>query len=195
MFKKTLIIITHPFRLLFASLNRKVIKYAYSREKTLKHDIHSDFRARALNGLHQLFVGSLPQPFYIHNNTIKFYSDGSLMSVQAYYVGEIEYHQMKYLIDNHIANNMVFLDIGGHHGAFAIIVAQELKKKNLIGQILTFEPDKRNISFIEKNIRSNSLNEYITLVPYAVSNKNGKGKFVLSSDNSCNWLEIDSSLT
>jgi FkbM family methyltransferase len=113
------------------------------------------------------------------------------MSVQAYYVGEIEYHLMTYLLSNHLKKDMVFLDIGGHHGAFTSIIGYELKKRNLGGKIFTFEPDKRNIQFIEQNLASNQLNDgRVDIIKKAVSDKNGRGRFITSSDNSCNWLEI-----
>ena len=182
--------ITSPIRFFFATSNRSLLKSIYSKDKTLKHDVKSDFRTKILMGLHQTLVGSHPETFAIHNNEINFSSTGGLMSVQAHYVGEVEYHQMNYLIKNHLKKDMVFLDVGGHHGAFATIVAHELKKQNLSGKVFTFEPDVRNIAFIEKNILQNNLTEVIQIVKKAVSDQNGKGKFILHPDNSCNWLEI-----
>ena len=188
--KKLILLLTLPIRFTFSWLIRPIIKAIYSSEKTLKHDIKSDFRASILNGLHQTFVGKIPQPFLIHNKEITFSSDNSLMSVQSYYVGEVEYHQMNYLIKNHLSKGMTFLDVGGHHGAFAAIVGHELKKQKLGGIIFTFEPDNRNIKFIEQNLKANNLTDIVTIIPKAVSNQNGKGRFVTSSDNSCNWLEM-----
>jgi FkbM family methyltransferase len=188
--KKIVKALTLPVRLIMSGVNRSLIYAIYSREKTLKHDIKSDLRARMLNGLHQTLVGSIPQPFLIHNKQLKFSSEGGIMSVQAYYVGEVEYHQTSYLIDNHLSANMVFLDVGGHHGAFALIVGFELKKQNLEGKVYTFEPDPRNISFIQKNLAQNDLIDNVEVVAKAVSDKNGKGRFIMSRDNSCNWLEL-----
>jgi FkbM family methyltransferase len=188
--KKGVLLLTFPIRSILGSLNRAAIKAIYHKEKTLKHDIKSDLRATMLNGLHQTLVGGLPQPFLIHNKQLKFNSEGGLMSVQAYYVGEVEYHQMSYLIETHLSANMIFLDVGGHHGAFATIVGYELKKKNLGGKVYTFEPDPRNISFIQKNLAENDLEKNVEIVAKAVSNQNGKGRFITSTDNSCNWLEL-----
>jgi FkbM family methyltransferase len=189
-FKKIILALSLPFRFALGGLNRRILQAIYSSEKTLKHDIKSDFRAKVLNGLHQTLVGNFPQPFLIHNKQLKFSSEGGIMSVQAYYVGEVEYHQMSYLIDNHLSSDMIFLDIGGHHGAFATIVGYELKKQNLGGKVYTFEPDPRNISFIKKNLSQNGLEYNVEIVTKAVSNQNGKGRFITSTDNSCNWLEL-----
>jgi FkbM family methyltransferase len=182
--------LTLPIRFTLGGINRRLLRAIYSSEKTLRHDIKSDLRATMLNGLHQTLVGRLPSSFLIHNNQLKFSSEGGLMSVQAYYVGEVEYHQMSYLIAHHLSPNMVFLDVGGHHGAFATIVGHELKKNNLGGKVYTFEPDQRNISYIQKNLAQNGLENNVEIVAKAVSNQNGKGRFITSTDNSCNWLEL-----
>lgn len=89
---------------------------------------------------------------------------------------------------------MVFLDIGGHHGAFSLIIAHELKTKNYNSKVYTFKQDSRNIEFITKNLVVNGLSKDITIVSCAVSDKNGIGKFVVSSDNSCNLLQMDNEI-
>jgi FkbM family methyltransferase len=191
MIKKLAVSLSSPIRLFLGMPIRNVIKSFYHQEKTFKHDENPDLRARLLNGLHQVLVGNLPSQFKVHGNEVNFSSNGSIMSVQAYYVGEIEYHLMTYLLSNHLKKDMVFLDIGGHHGAFTSIIGYELKKRNLGGKIFTFEPDKRNIQFIEQNLASNQLNDgRVEVIKKAVSDKNGRGRFITSSDNSCNWLEI-----
>ena len=191
--KKLIIIATTPIRFLFSNLNIKLIKNLYGNEKTLKHDIKSDLRTRLLNPLHQVFVGFIPQPFKIFNNEITFYSQGSLMSTQAYYVGEIEHHLINYFTTKHIKNDMVFLDIGGHHGAFSVIAAHNLKKLNYNGRIFCFEPSSENREFIDKNVNENDLSEYVKIIPKAVSAVPGLANLSMSFDNSCNWLESEES--
>jgi FkbM family methyltransferase len=151
----------------------------------------SDFRARALSGLHRTLVGQLPDVFQIHGGRVSFSSGGSHMSIQAYYVGEIEYHQMRYLLSL-LVEGAVFLDVGGHHGAFAAIVGSELKARKLGGMVYTFEPDPRNLSYLARNLKQNELEDEVRIVPKAVAGESGSSKFAVSSDNSCNWLiEVD----
>ena len=114
----------------------------YRKKRTLKHDIHSDFRARLLSPLHTLLVGKLPKEFKIYNNKVKFKTEGSVSAIQASYLGEIEFHLINYAILNTLKQDMVFLDIGGHHGEFACVIGYELKSRKLNGSIITFEPDK-----------------------------------------------------
>jgi FkbM family methyltransferase len=189
--KKLLVSLSSPIRLFLGTPLRGIIKSIYSQDKTFKHDENPDLRARLLNGLHQVLVGKIPTQFKVHGNQVNFSSNGSLMSVQAYYIGEVEYHLMSYLLTNHLKKDMVFLDIGGHHGAFTSIIGYELKKRGLGGKIYTFEPDTRNIQFIEQNLAANQLNDgRVEIVKKAVSDQNGRGRFITSSDNSCNWLEM-----
>jgi FkbM family methyltransferase len=189
--KKILVSLSSPIRLFFGTPIRGIMKSIYSREKTFKHDENPDLRARLLNGFHRVLVGKIPTQFKVHDNQVNFSSNGSIMSVQAYYVGEVEYHLINYLLTNHLKKDMIFLDIGGHHGAFTSIIGYELKKRGLGGKIFTFEPDQRNIQFIEQNLAANQLDDgCVEIIKKAVSDQNGRGRFVTSSDNSCNWLEM-----
>ena len=187
--KKFLIATFAPIRYFLSTPLRNFLKKFYSSKKTLRHDIKSDFRAAILNPLHQLFVGKIPSSFDIHSNQLKFTSDGGIMSIQAYYVGEVEYHLTKYIIDNQLKEGMVFLDIGGHHGAFASIIGFEIKKRKLNGHVYSFEPDPRNLLFLNKNVKCNELGEIVTIVSNAVSSRSEEGVLAISDDNSCNWLD------
>jgi len=181
-----------PIRGISAGAIRKGLKNYYSKKKTLKHDEYPDLKAKLLNPLHQLFVGSIPDEFSIMDNKLKFSSKGGLMSIQAYYVGQVEYHLTNYVVTHLLKDNMVFLDIGGHHGAFSLIVAKGLQEKGYQGDIYCFEPDPVNIAFIKKNLDLNHLNEFVTIIPNAVSNHKGNFNLVTPGDNSCNWLESSS---
>lgn len=186
--KKILIILFKPYRSLFSNWTRDFLKKKYSSKKILRHDIKSDLRTKVLKPLNDLLVGNIPEDYKIHNGQIDFNSKGSVMSIQSYYTGEIEYHLTQYLIKNTIKDDMVFLDIGGHHGAFSAIVAYELKKNNLKGSIFTFEPSEENRNFLIRNLEKNNLTEFVTLIPKGVSDHSGKQSFFESTDNSCNTL-------
>lgn len=189
--KSILVIVFYPVSLVFSIPLRNLIRKIYSSKKTLKHDIVPDLRTQLLNPLHQIFVGKLPNNFKIYNNQIDFSSDGGVMSVQAYYVGEVEYHQIKYLVSNHINNGMVFIDVGGHHGAFTTIVGYELNKRKFGGEIHVFEPSDENIDYLKRNIKSNSVEDKVSIIKAAVGATSEEGLFVKSTDNSCNWATTE----
>lgn len=186
--KRFINLIFLPYRYFFSKPTRQLMKRYYSSKKILKHDINSDLRTSFLKPLSDNLVGEIPENFRIHNNQLDFFSKGSVMSLQSYYTGEVEFHLTKYLIDNTLKNNMVFLDIGGHHGAFSVIVAKELKDKNFNGKIFTFEPSAENREFIEKNLEVNNLSKFTTIIPKGVSSYTGRQNFYVSTDNSCNTL-------
>jgi FkbM family methyltransferase len=71
-------------------------------------------------------------------------------------------------------------------------VAHLLNKNGWTGQILTFEPDPGNRAFINENLRSNSLESQIRLIPFAVSDTTGLKRMIMSDeDNSANTLVFD----
>ena len=71
----------------------------------------------------------------------------------------------------------VFLDIGGHHGTFAIPFSRIFKK------VYTFEPFKPNYDILIKNIKQN---HRINIVAFnkGISNENCKINIVKHSENS-----------
>ena len=111
------------------------------------------------------------------------------MSVQGYYVGEIEYHLVQYIV-NQIQPGFVMLDVGAHHGIYTLIVAYELKSRGWPGVIHSFEPNPLNFSLLEYNVQQNQLNDYVILHNEAVSNIEGSQKLLVDSrENSGCQLE------
>ncbi len=58
------------------------------------------------------------------------------------------------------------IDIGGHIGCFTLFAAHRMKQ----GKILTFEPEPSNFHLLEKNVRTNRL-EQVTLFHRAITSK------------------------
>ena len=163
---------------------RTPMRWFYHQSPLLRHDSNFYIKPFLLNFLHSLFILEHPQNFKIHQNQIKFRSFGSLMSVQGYYVGEIEYHLLKYVVSQ-IRPGFTMLDIGAHHGLYSLVLAYELKKRGWEGVIHSFEPNPQNYSLLEYNVKQNSLSEYIVLYNKAVSNAISKQKLLIyPSENS-----------
>ncbi|NTW01025.1 MAG: FkbM family methyltransferase [Oscillochloris sp.] len=165
------------------------IRWYYHRSRLIRHDHRRFLKPRLLTRLHTTLIGECPVDFSIYGGKIRFRSAGSVMSLHGYYVGEIEYHLMRYLVSQ-LHPNMVMLDVGAHHGAFTVVAAYELKKRGWKGVVHSFEPDPRNFAFLEYNVRQNGLQDYVVLHQQAVADLNSLRKLVMyRSENSANALE------
>lgn len=71
----------------------------------------------------------------------------------------------------------VVLDIGAHIGYCTVIFSQLVGR---LGRVYAFEPAPDNLKLLKKNIKINNLNN-VVVMPYAVSNTNGKIKLFLSN--------------
>jgi len=168
---------------------RGPLRWYYHRSRLLRHDHRRFLKPRLLTRLHTTFVGECPADFTIYGGRVRFRSTGSVMSLQGYYVGEIEYHLMRYVVSQ-LRPNMVMLDVGAHHGAFTTVVAYELKQRGWKGLIHSFEPDPRNFALLEHNVRSNGLTDYVVLHQQAVADRSGVQTFhMFRQENSANTLE------
>ncbi|MDT3674564.1 FkbM family methyltransferase [Microcystis wesenbergii] len=168
---------------------REPMRWFYHQSLLLRHDSKFYLKPFLLKQFHDLLVVEHPQDFKIYGGKINFRSSGSLMSVQGYYVGEIEYHLVQYIVSQ-IKPGFVMLDVGAHHGVYTLIVAYELKSRGWSGVIHSFEPNPLNFSLLEYNVKQNQLTDYVILHNEAVSNTEGRQKLLAdSSENSGCQLE------
>lgn len=173
-------------------LLRQPLRWYFHRQRTLRHDHRKYWRPRLLSLLHRLLVVDYPSDFLIYRRQLKFRSYGSEMALHAYYVGEIEYHLVQYVISQ-LRPGFVLFDVGAHHGAYTLIVAFELKKRGWPGVVHSFEPDSRNFELLEYNVRQNQLMDYVVLHRSAVANYDGVADLIAYADeNSANTLAANS---
>src|SRR5882757_7080280 len=160
---------------------RGPLRWLYHRSPYLRHDSRFHWRPNLLLGLHALLVREHPADFTIHHGQIKFRSSGSVMSVQGYYVGEIERHLVDYVVSQ-VRPGFTMLDVGAHHGVFTLVVAHELRARGWQGRVHAFEPDPGNFALLEHNIRQNDLASYVVLHREAVSNAVGQEERLGAAD-------------
>lgn len=173
---------------------REPMRWYYHQEPVLRHDSKFKYKPFLLHLLHRLLIVDHPHDFTIYQNQIKFRSFGSLMSVQGYYVGEIEYHLVQYIVSQ-IRPGFVMIDVGAHHGLYTLIVAYELKSRGWEGVIHSFEPDPSNFTLLKYNICQNKLDKYVVLHQEAVANTEGEENLLIfAHENSANTLECNSHL-
>lgn len=168
---------------------REPMRWFYHQSPLLRHDSKFYLKPFLLRHIHDLLVVNHPQDFKIYGEKINLRSYGSLMSVQGYYVGEIEYHLVQYIVSQ-IKPGFVVLDVGAHHGVYTLIVAYELKSRGWKGVIHSFEPNPLNFSLLEYNVKQNQLTDYVILHNEAVSNLESRQKLLVDSrENSGCQLE------
>jgi FkbM family methyltransferase len=168
---------------------RGPLRWIYHRSPLLRHDSRPFLKPRLLQLAHKYLVRDLPAEFTIHGGRIKFRSAGSLMSVQAYYVGEVEYHLVQYVLSQ-LRPGFVMFDVGAHHGVFSLVAAYELRARGWKGTIHSFEPSPENFALLEHNVRQNGLSEWVTPHQEAVADAPSRRQLVLvGEDNSGNYIE------
>ena len=91
----------------------------------------------------------------------------------------------KWMIDKEISPGNIILDLGANIGYYSIMEAKKMKG---LGKIYAVEPDPRNIEFLKKNIELNGITNIFDFQQGAISNKEGKAKFTLSSKTNLSSL-------
>lgn len=119
--------------------------------------------------------GSLLIHIYDYKMLIPMQYDGIGKALYVYRSRELDH---KWMLDNELLPGNIVLDLGVNIGYYAIM---EAKKVGRLGKIYGIEPDPRNIEFLKKNINLNNINHIFDFEQGAISNKDGKSEFILSS--------------
>jgi FkbM family methyltransferase len=169
-------------------LVREPLRWIYHRSPLLRHDSRPYVKPRLLTLLHEALVRDHPHDFTLYRGRLKFRSYGSLMSVQGYYVGEIEYHLLRFLLSQ-IRDGLIMVDVGAHHGVFTTVAAYELQRRGFNGVIHSFEPHPENFALLQHNVRQNGIERYTRLYNAAVAAVSGQGLLITDpGENSDNAL-------
>lgn len=73
----------------------------------------------------------------------------------------------------------VFIDVGANIGFYTVFAARLVGKE---GNVISFEPSKRDFELLQKNLAHNKFSNVVSF-KIALSNYNGKGKFLISGGN------------
>jgi len=168
---------------------QRPMRWFYHQSPLLRHDTRFYLKPFLLKIFHVMLVTTYPHDFKIYGNNISFRSYGSLMSIQGYYVGEIEYHLVQF-VTRQMKPGFVMLDVGAHHGVYTLIAAYELKSRGWKGIIHSFEPNPYNFSLLTHNVKQNKLGNHVIFHNKAVSDRTCKQKFLFfPEENSDGQLE------
>ena len=131
--------------------------------------------------------GSLLIDIYDYKMLIPMQHDGIGRALYVYRSRELDH---KWMIDKELLPGNVVLDLGTNIGYYAIM---EAKKIGRLGKIYGIEPDPRNIKFLEKNIELNNIKNIFDFSQGAISNKDGKAEFTLSSKTNLSAFGLEKS--
>lgn len=85
----------------------------------------------------------------------------------------------------------VIIDVGAHHGEYAVLLGGLIKANGLGGMLIAIEPDISNAAILKNNIKRNTLQDIVHVVECAVSDSSGELDFV--SQGSEGYLSLENS--
>jgi FkbM family methyltransferase len=107
-------------------------------------------------------------PITINNHGFRF-----LPKYYRYYPKDYECENFKFM-KNHVKKGMTCIDIGAHFGLFSIFLAKYYQC-----EVYSFEPTPYTLQILTRHIAFNKVESYITIVPKAVSEKDGVLNFYI----------------
>jgi FkbM family methyltransferase len=167
---------------------RRSTRAYFHRTPFFRHDSRLYAGPLIMRVVHECLVRTCPADFDIYQGRLRFRSSGSPMSLHGYYVGEFEYHLIRFIVD-HLRADSIVLDIGAHHGEFAVPLAYEMKTRQWSSKVWSFEPDPENFRCLQHNLSINGLSAHAELRMVAVSDQATESTELLCPfDNSSNTL-------
>ncbi len=156
------------------------------------------FMLRSLNNFVQLFLGyQLGQRFpflkriyslaydslrparvKVFDQWLTLHPDDRVFSKEVLSKGVFEKFETQLFLSS-LEEGMTVFDIGANVGYYTLIAAQKVGSS---GHVYAFEPDKENFKILQKNVLSNN-HSNVTLMDYALSDKDGYLELYLSPDN------------
>jgi FkbM family methyltransferase len=99
----------------------------------------------------------------------------NLKSESHYWLGSYE-DQLVQAINDFCTPGMIVYDIGANIGCISLAFARKIGNQ---GKVFAFEPLPKNTQRIKEHIAINLMQDTIRLIPYAVSDNNGKEEFLV----------------
>ena len=87
-----------------------------------------------------------------------------------------------YLFLAELKDPPVVVDIGAHHGAYAILLGKLVQKKK--GTIIAVEPNPSAFTILKKNVRKNNLGDTVKCESAAIMERSGTFQFTDNEDQS-----------
>jgi FkbM family methyltransferase len=81
-----------------------------------------------------------------------------------------------------LRNQPVIIDVGAHHGAYAVLIGQIVRHLN--GKVIAVEPNPRSFKILCNNVQLNGLEDVIICEQVAVSDRPGSMNLLLDDSQS-----------
>lgn len=120
---------------------------------------------------------------FVSNLKIICYPDSSYGSLIVY-VHNPEHEEMSF-ISKYLKKNDIVFDVGANIGALSLLAYAKTAHT-----VYAFEPTPSIVTRFQENIKLNSLENFIKVFPFAVSNKNGFVSFSVSQESERNHISF-----
>jgi len=111
-----------------------------------------------------------PETEFLNHRNLKL-PQGSIKSEIVRYGDFVQAHSMvNYLL--RLAHSPVVIDVGAHHGAYAVILGKILQQKG--GRMIAIEPNPKSFETLKQNIKINGLEETVFCECTAIADTEGK---------------------
>lgn len=102
------------------------------------------------------------------------------LSLQLFWKGSIYYEPLTTLLLQELLQpGATFVDVGANIGFFSLMAA--LSTPGI--EVIAFEPNPKNFSILEENVRANGLEKIVNCEPLAISNKEGTATLYLNTSD------------
>ncbi|MEP7266908.1 MAG: FkbM family methyltransferase [Saprospiraceae bacterium] len=122
-----------------------------------------------LNSINLLFAKIFPGYVTIRGSKVYYSSFDRFLAVFLWKFGWLEGFEMSFF-HSFLKPGMILLDIGANMGVYSLTASIKVGSE---GKIISFEPDKINLSSFTKSIQKNGFKN-IVIHPFAVSDKSGE---------------------
>jgi FkbM family methyltransferase len=99
----------------------------------------------------------------------------------SFITGEYE-SELQAILFRLLRQNFTTLDIGANIGFYTIGICQNMKRRNISGHIVSFEPFHQNYEHLCRNIEINGFDDMVTTLEIGLSNEDRAANVVLRDD-------------
>lgn len=101
------------------------------------------------------------------------------------FLGVYEFRE-RVVVSKIVKKGMCAIDVGANIGLYTVIMS---KLVGSTGKVYSFEPEHRNYSRLQQNIRLNNINN-VTAVKSALSNEKSKAKMIVQNEERLAWSSL-----
>jgi FkbM family methyltransferase len=109
------------------------------------------------------------------------------VSRQLYWFGDFEPNETRFLLRT-LHDGMHAIDVGAHIGTHTLLMAEAVGPT---GRVLSFEPESRNATLLQRNVDRNGFSERVTVTRAAAADEVRDVRLILER-GATNWIDVGS---